>query len=249
MVFRVISKLDIKPPFVVKGIQLEGLRKIGDPKKIAIELYRNGIDEIIYQDIVSTLYSKPSIYDLVSQTAEEVFLPLTVGGGVSELSHAEILIRHGADKICVNSAAVKNHKLLTKISSAIGTQALVLGVEAKKSGKDWIHMSSTGRENSGYSVSDWIRIGEDNGVGEILITSVDNDGTRKGFDESMLEKMREVSNLPMIIQGGFSKPVDAFRAFALGFDGVVISSCFQIDNLKPSEIKKFLSSKGVEIRL
>ena len=250
MTFRVISRLDIKPPNLVKGIHLEGLRKVGDPALFASKYYREGIDEISYQDIVASLYNRNSIKGLVSTTAESVFVPISVGGGIRSLNDATELIRSGADKISINTAAIKRPEFLQELAEVLGSQAIILGVEAKKtSSEDYLVMTDCGREHTGKSVVDWIQEASHYGVGEILLTSIDTEGTQKGFDLELLTKVREITDIPIIAHGGCGKMSDVSDVAHAGGDGYAIATVLHYEKFTVTEIKDHLSTAGVEVRV
>jgi cyclase len=250
MTFRIIARLDVKPPNLVKGIHLEGFRRIGNPSKFALQYYRSGADELSYQDVVASLYGRNSIQDLVSSTAQEVFIPITVGGGIKSVEDADTLIRSGADKVSLNTAAVRNPLLIRSLEKVFGRQAIVLNVEAKEfaPGK-YLVMTDSGREHSGVEVCDWVKEASGYGIGEILLTSIDSEGTRKGFDLNLLQKVREVTDLPIILHGGAGELKDILQAANNGADGVAIASIlhFEVNNI--IEIKKFLNDNQVEVRI
>ena len=249
MTFRVISRLDIKPPNLVKGIHLEGLRKVGNPSTFAATYYTQGIDEISYQDIVASLYNRNSIIDLVSTTAESVFVPISVGGGIRTIEDATELIRSGADKISVNTAAIKKPKFLQELADVFGSQAVILGVEAKKSSSgEYIVMTDCGREHTGKSVRQWIQEASDYGIGEILLTSIDAEGTQKGFDLALLEQVRNLTEIPIVAHGGCGKLKDISDVADGGADGYAIATVFHYEKVSISEVKKYLLSVGVEVR-
>jgi cyclase len=250
MTFRIVARLDVKPPNLVKGIHLEGFRRIGNPSKFALQYYRSGADELSYQDVVASLYGRNSIQDLVAATAQEVFIPITVGGGIKSVEDADTLIRSGADKISLNTAAVRNPLLITSLEKVFGRQAIVLNVEAKEfaSGK-YLVMTDSGREHSGIEVCDWVKEASGYGIGEILLTSVDSEGTRKGFDLNLLQNVREVTDLPIIMHGGAGELKDILLAAKNGADGVAVASIlhFEVNNI--IEIKQFLNDNQVEVRI
>jgi len=250
MTFRIISRLDIKPPNLVKGVHLEGFRKVGDPAFFARKYYEQGADEISYQDIVASLYDRNSIQSLVSITAEDVFIPVTVGGGIRNIEDATLLIRSGADKVCLNTAAVKNPDVISHLASVFGTQAVVLGIEAKHSGGgDYSVMTDCGREKSGLSVKDWAGLASELGAGEIFLTSIDREGTRSGLDLELLKLVRSLSELPIVLHGGSKTAEDISLAAKAGADGVAIASLlhFQINTI--TELKESLSNLGIKVRI
>ena len=249
MTFRVISRLDIKPPNLVKGIHLEGLRKIGNPSIFANRYYEAGVDEISYQDIVASLYNQNSIKNLVSTTAESVFVPISVGGGIRSIADATQLIRSGADKVSVNTAAVKRPEFLQELATVFGSQAVTLGIEAKKvSAGDYLVMTDCGREHSGKSVKDWIQEACSFGVGEILLTSIDREGTQRGFDLDLLSMVRALTDLPIIAHGGCGKLSDISDVANEGGDGYAIASVLHYEKLAIGDIKTHLTRAGVEVR-
>src|SRR5262245_60549349 len=178
---RLIARLDIKAPWLIKGIHLEGLRKIGDPAEHARRYYQMGIDEIVYMDIVASLYDRNSLHDIVRLTTEDVFIPITVGGGIRSVKDVETMMRCGADKVAVNTAVVRRPELITEIANQFGSQCVVLSIEAKQIAPDrWEAYTDNGREHTRLDVVEWARRAVDLGAGEILLTSVDREGTRKG---------------------------------------------------------------------
>lgn len=250
MTFRVISRLDVKPPNLVKGIHLEGLRKLGDPALFATKYYQQGIDEISYQDIVASLYNRNSIKDLVSTTAESVFIPISVGGGIRSITDATELIRSGADKISINTAAIKNPQFLQELADVFGSQAIILGVEAKKaSGGDYLVMTDCGREHTGKSVQDWVQQASNYGVGEILLTSIDSEGTQKGFDLELLARVRALTDLPIIAHGGCGKLSDVSDVAHAGGNGYAIATVFHYNKFTVTDVKNHLSTVGIPVRV
>ena len=248
MAFRVLSRLDVKPPFLVKGVHMEGLRKVGDPGEFARRYYEQGSDEIIYQDIVASLYERNSIGSLVTATAERVFVPITVGGGIRTVEGAAQMVRNGADKICLNTAAIRTPALIGKIIRLLGSQAVVIGVEAKRLNGSWTAMTDCGREHTGKNVLEWAEELEDLRAGEILLTSIDQEGTLTGFDTELIRAVRSVTSLPLIAHGGAGHPLDAIRAFEAGASAVAIASVLHYDKFKVSDFKEALDSEGIEVR-
>jgi len=247
--FRVIARLDIKPPNLVKGIHLEGLRKIGDPWEYAKKYYAMGADELSYQDIVASLYNRNSIAELVAKTTSEVFIPISVGGGIRKPEDARNLVRMGADKIVLNTAAVSNPSIIREIAEDLGNQAVVLGVEAMhQDSGSWEVMTNGGRERTGKKVFEWIREAEQLGVGEILLTSINKEGTRKGFDFRLIESARKISQLPLIAHGGAGCLKDIVNAARAGADAVALASVLHYGILEISEIKESLREADIEVR-
>ena len=200
---RLIARLDIKGPNLIKGIQLEGLRVIGDPQEYACKYYAQGADELVYMDIVASLYGRNSLHDVVRRTAQDVFIPVTVGGGLRSVDDVRQILRAGADKVAVNTAAVQRPKLITEIATVFGSQCMVLSIEAKRQAAGWWEVyTENGRERSGLDVLDWARRGAALGAGELLVTSVDREGTRKGFDCELMRAVSDAVTIPVIASGG-----------------------------------------------
>lgn len=249
MAFRVISRLDVKPPHLVKGVHLEGLRRVGDPEKFARRYYEQGSDEVSYQDIVASLYGRSSIADLVSLTAQRSFVPLTVGGGIRTAEDAGLLVRSGADKICINTAAVADPSLIRRVADVLGSQAVVVAVEAKRHMGQWIAMTDCGREHTGRRVIEWSREAEQAGAGEILLTSIDQEGTMGGFDLALIEAVRQVVSIPIVAHGGLGSADDAVLAHDSGADAVAVAAALHLDRVTIQQIKDRLRESGVEVRL
>ena len=248
MAFRVIARLDVKPPHLVKGIHLEGLRRIGNPREFAVRYYAQGADEISYQDIVASLYGRNSIVDLVSSTCQQTFVPLTVGGGIRTADDAGRLLRNGADKICVNTAAIAEPSLIGAIANEYGSQAVVVGIEAKRHDAGWLAMTDCGREHTNKNVIQWAVEVERSGAGEILLTSIDHEGTMRGFDLDLINAVRQHVNIPLVAHGGLKDPLDAVRAFNVGADAVAVAAALHSESTTIGEIKECLRLSGVEIR-
>tara|TARA_B100001029_G_scaffold80276_1_gene65848 strand:- start:508 stop:1281 length:774 start_codon:yes stop_codon:yes gene_type:complete len=214
---RLISRLDIKGPNLIKGIHLEGLRVIGDPQDYATRYYAQGADEIIYIDIVASLYGRSKLPEIVSRTVEEVFVPLTVGGGIRSIDDVTELLRAGADKVAINTAAVQRPELINEVSRKFGSQCMVLSIEAKKQSENrWEVYTDSGREKTGIDVVDWAKEGVRQGAGEILLTSIDTEGTKKGFDIELTKSVTDVVNIPVIASGGMGSNQHLEDAIKIG---------------------------------
>lgn len=204
---RLIARLDVKNEFVIKGIHLEGLRKIGDPVELALKYYNEGIDEIIFMDAVASLYDRNNLFHVIEKACSEVFVPITMGGGIRSLKDIEKCLYSGADKVAINTAAAKNPELIREASLTYGSQCIVASIEAKKVAADrWQAYTDNGREQTGLDVIEWAKRLEDLGAGEILLTSVDKEGTKKGFDIELVEKVNEAISMPLIASGGVGNP-------------------------------------------
>jgi len=247
---RLISRLDIKGPNLIKGIHLEGLRVIGDPQVYAQRYYEQGIDEIIYMDIVASLYGRNNLHDIVSHTAQNVFVPLTVGGGIRAVEDARDVLRAGADKVAVNTAAVANPQLISDIARRFGSQCMVLSIEAKQIGDEhWEVYTDNGRERTGLDVIRWIKQGVELGAGEILLTSVDREGTRKGFDTALVRAVTQEVSVPVIASGGMGKEEDLLEVIEQGeADAVAMADILHYNRATVGDIRHFAQSSGVDVR-
>lgn len=209
---RIIPRLDIKGPNLVKGIHLEGLRVLGKPSDFAKYYYETGADEIIFMDVVASLYERNSLHDIISETAKSVFIPITVGGGIRTLKDIKDILRFGADKVSINTAAIKDPNFIYKASREFGSSTIVVSIEAiKNSNGNYYAYVDNGREYTGIEVSEWAKKVEELGCGEILITSVDRDGTGKNFDFELCDLIRKTVSVPVIVHGGAGKKEDVLE--------------------------------------
>ena len=203
---RIIARLDVKTEHLVKGIQLEGLRKLGKPNDFALKYYLQGIDEIIYLDIVASLYERNSLLPIIEEASKGIFIPLTVGGGIRSVENVRSALNAGADKIGVNTAVIKNPQLISQIAEEFGSQCIVASIEAKNTGENsWEVYYDNGREKTGISVLDWAKETENRGAGEILLTSVDREGTGKGMDIDLISNICDSVAIPVIASGGIGE--------------------------------------------
>lgn len=248
MSFRIIARLDVKPPHLVKGVHLEGLRRLGEPSQAARLYYLQGADEVSYQDVVASLYGRNSIQSLITETVSSVFIPKTVGGGLRSLHDARDLLLAGADKVSVNSAAVRRPSLVSELAEVLGIQAVVVTVEAKRLAGDWTVLTDGGREHSGRRVRDWVSEVEALGAGEIVLTSIDFEGTGKGFDLELIEMVRGEVGLPLVAHGGAGSPEDAVHAYRAGANAVALASVLHYGRYSVSDFKLALTKEGVEVR-
>ena len=247
---RLIARLDIKGPNLIKGVHLEGLRVIGEPNEHALRYYKQGADELIYMDCVASLYGRNSLGDIIRNAVKDVFVPLTVGGGIRSLEDASHLLRCGADKVAVNTAAVANPKLISDISRRFGSQCMVLSIEAKQIGPDhWEAYTDNGRERTGLDVVDWIKKGISLGVGEVLLTSVDREGTRKGFDLNLIQAVTEEVSVPVIASGGMGRPEDMIDAVLLGnADAIAMADILHYKRATVNDIRQVAKTARIEVR-
>jgi cyclase len=214
---RVIARLDIKGPNLIKGIHLEGLRVLGEPHDFAKKYYAEGIDEILYIDIVASLYGRSKLTEIVKNTAKDVFVPLTVGGGIRSVEDVRDLLSAGADKVAISTAAVENPDLIRDVSRIFGSQCMVLSLEAKKqSDYIWEVYTNSGRDRTNLNAIDWAKQAERLGAGEILLTSIDAEGTRKGFDLDLIKAITDKVNIPVIASGGMGSSQDLIDAVNIG---------------------------------
>ena len=244
--FRLIARLDIKAPNLVKGIQLEGLRKMGDPNAFARQYYRDGIDEILYMDIVASLYGRNSLLDIVRKTTEDVFIPITVGGGLRRIDDVQKALTAGADKVAINTAAIKNKHLINEVARRFGNQCMVLSIEAKQQANGWEAYYDNGREHSGLDVLEWAAEGERLGAGEILLTSVDLEGMHRGMDEDLITAVSSAVSIPVIASGGCASARHAVDASAAGASGVAVAGLLHYKTATVQGLKQgILAEKGL----
>lgn len=203
---RIIPRLDIKGPNLVKGIHLEGLRVLGKPEQFARYYYERGADELIYMDVVASLYNRNSLHEIIEKTANEVYIPLTVGGGLRTLEDIRDVLRAGADKVSLNTAAIKNPQIIKEASRKFGSSTILISIEAiKQSDGRYLAYTDNGREFTGIEVLEWVRRVEELGAGEIMITSIDREGTGKGYDIELTRSVSQVVTIPVIASGGAGK--------------------------------------------
>lgn len=240
---RIIAKLDIKSSYVVKPVHFEGLRKIGDPALLAKAYYEQGADEIAYVDIVASLYQRPAQLAQIRRTAQDVFVPLAVGGGVRTLEDFSGLFHSGADKVLLNTFALQhNAGLIDEAAKQFGSQSVVVNIEAKKREGDWLCYTDCGRIDSGKQVLQWVKEAEERGAGEIFLQSVDTDGRRRGFDLELAAKVTQSVNIPVVVASGAGKLEDILRlAVEVEPSGIAISSVLHTKQLSIAEIKHALS--------
>ena len=247
---RIIARLDIKNDNLIKGINFEGLRIVGNPNKFAVEYYKDGIDEIIFMDVVASLYGRNQLTEIINFATKDVFIPITVGGGVRSVSDAEKIFLSGADKVAINTAAVKNPNLIEELSKKFGSQSIVLSVEAKKksSGK-WEVFTENGRQETGIDVMEWAKTAVSKGVGEILLTSVDMEGTKKGFDFDLIKNISDVVNIPIIASGGFGSPEHMIKAHQdCSADAIAIADAFHFNRVKIKDLREIALKNNIKVR-
>ena len=250
VVTRLIARMDIKAPNLVKGVHLEGLRKIGDPHARAVKYANEGADEIIYMDIVASLYGRSQIIELLERTTDDVFIPVTVGGGVRSVEDARALFNAGADKVAINTGAIRWPGLISEISDSIGCQGVVVSIEAKlQPDGRYECYTENGRERSGLEAVSWAKTACDRGAGEILVTSIDREGTRTGFDIELVRAISESVSCPVLASGGFAVAEHFIEAAANGADGIAIADALHYDRMSIPEIKQAAAKAGLTMRL
>ena len=246
---RIIARLDIKGPNLVKGIHLEGLRVMGDPAAHALRYYDEGADELIYVDIVASLYERNNLSEVVERTASRIFVPLTVGGGIRSIADITTLLRAGADKVAINTGAVRRPELIREASRLFGSQCIVLSIEAKRQPNGrWEAYTDNGREKTGLDAIEWAKRAVDLGAGEVLLTSVDREGTKKGFEVPLIETLGPALGVPVIASGGAGSIDDVGAAFDAGADAVAIAGLFHYGTETVGSLKSGLVARGHEVR-
>ncbi|MFT4802839.1 MAG: cyclase [Psychroserpens sp.] len=247
---RLIARLDIKGPNLIKGIHLEGFRVMGSPNEHALRYYQQGADELIYMDCVASLYGRNHLGDIVREAAKDIFVPLTVGGGIRSVEDATEILRAGADKVAVNTAAVANPQLITDIARRFGSQCMVLSIEAKQVSPDrWEVYTDNGRERTGLDVIEWAKRGVEMGAGEILLTSVDREGTRKGFDIALVKAVASEISVPLIASGGMGSTDHMLSVVQDGgADAVVMADILHYKRAEIGDIRAAAEKAGLGVR-
>jgi len=248
---RVIPCLDVDAGRVVKGVRFEHLRDAGDPVELAAHYDREGADELVFLDITATLEDRAATLDVVSRTAEEVFIPLTVGGGVQHEDQVQALLRAGADKVSVNSAAVRDPSLLARCADRFGTQCMVIAIDAKRRHAGWEVFVDAGHTATGRDAIEWAADATDrHGAGEVLLTSMDRDGTGEGYDLELLREVANAVSVPVIASGGAGEPAHFADALTEGHaDAVLAASRWHDGDLTIREVKEHLAARGIPVRL
>lgn len=247
---RLIPRLDIKGQNVIKGIHLEGLRVMGDPQDFARRYYDQGADELLYVDVVASLYGRNSLHDIIKRAARDLFVPLTVAGGIRSIDDVRNILRAGADKIGINTEATKRPELIREVSRMFGAQCMVLSIEAKLVAPGcWEVYTDNGREKTGLDVVEWAQRGVELGAGEILLTSVDREGTREGFDIDLVRAVTSVVSVPVIASGGMGKLED-FQEIVRegGADAVAMADILHYSRATIADIRATALSTGLHVR-
>lgn len=245
---RVIPCLDVADGRVVKGVNFKDLRDAGDPVELAHLYYEQGADEITFLDVTATVEARATMYEVVRSAAEQIFIPLTVGGGVREPDDVSKLLAHGADKVGVNSAALAKPQLIDDIAQRFGAQVLVLSLDIKRRGEGWIVTTHGGRTETDRDALDWAREAMERGAGELLVNSIDADGTKQGFDLRLVSAISEFATVPVIASGGAGAVEHFAPAIAAGADAVLAASVFHNRQLTVGDVKEALRSNGLVTR-
>jgi len=248
---RIIPCLDVTGGRVVKGVNFVNLRDAGDPVELAARYNEQGADELVFLDITASSDARETMVEVVARTAREVFIPLTVGGGIRTVDDARRILHAGADKVSVNTAAVRSPELISDLSLEFGAQAVVLAIDARRRtpGK-WNVYTRGGRDDEGIDVIEWAQRGEELGAGEILLTSMDTDGVQTGFDCALTKAVRDATRVPVIASGGAGKPEDFFEVLdGAGADAALAASVFHYGTYTVGDLKKYLSGRGAAVRL
>ena len=248
---RIIPCLDVTEGRVVKGVKFKNLRYAGDPAELAATYDREGADEIVFLDITASSDARKILLDAVARTADQVFIPLTVGGGVRSVDDMAELLTHGADKVSVNSAPLEDPELITRCAEVFGSQCVVLAIDARKrpDAPGWEVFSHGGRRATGRDAVEWARSGEQLGAGEILLTSMDKDGTHEGYDLGLLKAISSAVRLPVIASGGAGTVDHMYRALTEGgAEAMLAASVFHFGELSIAAVKQELAARGLEIR-
>lgn len=247
---RIIARLDIKGPNLIKGVRLEGLRVVGDPNYFAEKYYKSGADELIYMDSVASLYGRNHLGALIEKASRNIFIPITVGGGIRSVQDARDILRSGADKVAINTAAVKNPGLIKKLAESFGSQSVVTSIEAKKIDENkWEVYIEGGREKTGIDVIDWVKFCESEGAGELLVTSIDNEGTKNGFEVDLYQTISKNTSIPMIASGGFGKVEHALAVVETGgADAIAIADAIHYNRVSLSDVREYCKTEKLNVR-
>lgn len=246
---RLIARLDVKNEFVIKGIHLEGLRKVGEPSTLAKNYYEAGIDEIVIMDAVASLYDRNNLFHVVEATCKEVFVPLTLGGGLRTIEDVEKALLAGSDKVAINTAATRRPEFITELAKTYGSQCVVASIEAKRTTSSWEAYVDNGRNPTGLNVIEWAKRLERLGAGEILLTSVDQDGTKKGFDIALCEMVNAAVNIPVICSGGLGTTEQLGKLVARTQpSGIATASLLHYNIAGVADIKRWMGDTGIDVR-
>lgn len=246
---RLIARLDVKAPNLVKGVRLEGVRKVGNPNEFALRYYQQGVDEIFYADVVASLYERNSLLNIIEKTTDDIFVPITVGGGLRNLDDVSAALRAGADKVSINTAAIKKPQIITDVARRFGSQCMVLSIQAKRNGDHWEAYYDNGREHSHLDVIEWAKKGQSIGAGEIILTSVDHEGRCRGFEVDLVKAVTDVVTIPVIASGGMGKVEDINGVVNVGHaDGIAMAHCLHYNLLTIDDARNYCIENNIPVR-
>ncbi len=247
---RIIPCLDIRDGRTVKGVNFESIRDAGDPVELAKRYVYEGADELVFLDITATIEKRKTLTDLVTKIAKEIRIPFSVGGGISSLGDAKAVIEAGADKVCINSSAVKNPNLISDIARELGSQCVVVAIDTKFENSEWTVFINGGRTPAGIQTLDWVKQVEERGAGEILLTSMNNDGTKSGFALDISDAVSRAVNIPVIASGGAGEKVHFKHVFEKTIvSAALAASIFHFGEISIPQLKKYLKTEDIQIRL
>lgn len=246
---RLIACLDVKDGVVVKGVQFENLIYGGDPVLLAKRYVEEGVDELVFLDITATYENRRTLVELVERIAENIDVPFTVGGGVNSLELASEIIYRGADKVTLNTAAVEHPRLITELADRFGSQAVVVAIDVRRTSSGYEVFTVSGRKRTGIRYEDHLLEVQSRGAGELLVTSIDRDGTKDGYDLETIRIAKRLTKLPLIVSGGAGRVEHFLEAFAAGADAALAASIFHFELVKLRELKLFLAGHGVPVRI
>ncbi|MDD3343569.1 MAG: imidazole glycerol phosphate synthase subunit HisF [Sulfurospirillaceae bacterium] len=246
---RIIPCLDVKNGRVVKGVNFVGLKDAGDPVEIAKRYNEEGADELTFLDITASHEKRDTIVDIVEKVAKEVFIPLTVGGGIRKLDDIYRLLNVGCDKVSVNSPAIQNPQFIDESSKRFGSQCIVVAIDAKKTGDSWNVFINGGRIDTGIDALSWAKEAQERGAGEILLTSMDCDGSKSGYDIALTSQMSQLLDIPVIASGGAGTMEHIKDAFVNGADAALAASIFHFKEIDIMDLKRYLKQEGIAVRL
>lgn len=245
---RIIARLDVKPPDVIKPILFEGVRKLGEPAEFAARYYEQGADEIVYIDVVASLYQRRIVFDLIHEVSRDLYIPFAVGGGIRSVEDVNKIIHTGADKVILNTNAVKSPHLIEEIAQIFGSQACTIHIQAKK-WDDWYECyTDCGRNQTGLNVFEWAQEAERLGAGEILLSVIDHDGLQSGFDIGATEKMLDTVNIPVIAGSGAGTLENILEVAELKPSAIALSSVLHYEKVSIKQVKQYLSENGIEVQ-
>ena len=250
MIKRIISRLDIKNNSLVKGINLEGLRVLGSPEIFANKYYDENIDELIFQDVVASLYKRNQLSELTKKISENIFIPITVGGGIRKIEDINVALNSGADRVSINTAAVENPKFVEEAVSKFGSSTISISIETLKIDGKYKIFTESGRKETNIDLMSWIKVINDLNVGELIVTSIKHEGRSKGLDHELYEKLSQNSKIPVLAHGGVKNQIDVLNLFNnTNIHGIVISSAFHFNYLNEIKNKENSTSQGNTIFL